>query len=87
MKTVLLLFIAIFLSACNTAPKTLAEKCAGYTQDYRDNTEVITNNRSGNKRQRLDADRRLDLNMALKNNAVSDKCDVSNWPAQPDRAI
>ncbi|USG59909.1 hypothetical protein NBZ79_12055 [Sneathiella marina] len=87
MKPSLALFTLLILGACNTAPKSLAENCAYLAEEYRANTVVITNNRGGNRLQRFDANRLYDLNIAIKNNATSDKCDVSGWPAQPERPV
>ena len=85
MKSLLIVSAILFLSACSTSPQSPAEKCASNAEEYRKNTEVITNNRTGNKAQRRDANRLFDLNIAIRNNAESDKCDVSTWPAQPER--
>jgi hypothetical protein len=87
MKSLLTLSVLLILGACNTAPKSLAEKCAYLAEEYRTNTVVITNNRTGNELQRLDASRLFELNISIKDNAESDKCDVTTWPAQPERPV
>lgn len=87
MKSLLIVSAIVFLSACNTTPQTSANTCASNAEEYRKNTELATNNRTGSKSQRLDAQRVLDLNVTIKKDSESAKCDTSNWPAQPDRAI
>jgi hypothetical protein len=84
MKSLLIVTAILFLSACNTTPQTSAGTCASNAEEYRKNTEFAAINRTGSKSQRFDAQRVLDLNVSIKAESESAKCDTSNWPAQPD---
>jgi len=84
MKSLLIVSAVLFLSACSTSSQTPADTCASNAEEYRKNTEFIANNRTGSKSQRFDAQRLLDLNVSIKAESESAKCDTSNWPAQPD---